>query len=726
MIQIADNIGYLGSKPNFDRDYFLTCELMKAITDDQIDDGHISYCAETKTHYEYNYDNPVDPRLGKWREFKPIDIALDPESTNPIQNKSLWLLWTKLNSSFETVRKEVEAISSRQMDGKLDPESENGVQNKVLWTQFDILGNQIASVSNALKEYVGPHEMLDHVDEESIYPVQSRVLFAKFKEISDTLSDLQSQIDNLDFDLGELKEELEGEIQEMKSEIEDMITEAVKAHVEDITSLREDVYSLVDDAIADHIEDVLGIEAEMGRVEDKLDAAIETHNQDIQDLELKHTDLKARVDKVEPLDTELLPDSPRPVENQVIAAAFKTVEDREINIEGKLEEAKTELKETIETGDSEIKEIIEETREDLTQQIGGVDSKIDELGEKVSGDLDNTLTEISSQLEGIDEKIDSKALEIGNSLRLIDAKVEAGFEDTEESLRGIDEGIKELGDKVEDIVETQLESVSSQLTQLSQDLGDGKDEVIEKLERISDKVVEVESEVIIVSGQVSEVKKQVEGVDKKIDEASGRLELIEYLLVPVTIDFTPDIPIIPLSKSTKVTLSWKCERMGMDVTDDCKFMLDGEDVEGTQEEITLTPEEERVYEYTLRVTYKDKLSLEAKTKVYAMPTSYYGPWTPEGTGEIPTEEDIKELSKVDLSNKSFEVEGINTTSSQSFIFAYPTFLGELRGIRDANGFEYLWKEGAFSHTIVEVDGSQYNVYFLTTPCKLSDFKFIFQ
>lgn len=69
MIQVADNFNYRGKKPNFDRDSFDTLKSMKDYSDNNIDEGHISYCIETGKHYKYNSNNDIDSTTGKFREF---------------------------------------------------------------------------------------------------------------------------------------------------------------------------------------------------------------------------------------------------------------------------------------------------------------------------------------------------------------------------------------------------------------------------------------------------------------------------------------------------------------------------------------------------------------------------------------------------------------------------------------------------------------------------------
>lgn len=66
---IGDNFNYQANKPNFERDSFATLAAMKAYPETSIDDGHISYCAETDKHYKFLSSNSVDATTGKWREF---------------------------------------------------------------------------------------------------------------------------------------------------------------------------------------------------------------------------------------------------------------------------------------------------------------------------------------------------------------------------------------------------------------------------------------------------------------------------------------------------------------------------------------------------------------------------------------------------------------------------------------------------------------------------------
>lgn len=70
MIQIIDNFEHRSKLPNFARDQFDTLEEMKNVRDEDIDEGHISYCISTDKHYKFNASNAIVQSTGKWREFK--------------------------------------------------------------------------------------------------------------------------------------------------------------------------------------------------------------------------------------------------------------------------------------------------------------------------------------------------------------------------------------------------------------------------------------------------------------------------------------------------------------------------------------------------------------------------------------------------------------------------------------------------------------------------------
>lgn len=97
-IKIGANLAYNGKLPNFERDSFETKAAMKAFNENSIDEGHLSYCKEDGNIYQYKSANTVDTTTGRWRIFKTdivVDAELDGDSTNPIQNKAVWLKFIK-------------------------------------------------------------------------------------------------------------------------------------------------------------------------------------------------------------------------------------------------------------------------------------------------------------------------------------------------------------------------------------------------------------------------------------------------------------------------------------------------------------------------------------------------------------------------------------------------------------------------------------------------------
>lgn len=92
-IKIGANFAYNGKLPNFERDSFKTKAAMKAFAENNIDEGHLSYCEEDGKVYQYKSTNTVDATTGKWRLFKTdivVDDTLNGTSKNPIQNKAVF------------------------------------------------------------------------------------------------------------------------------------------------------------------------------------------------------------------------------------------------------------------------------------------------------------------------------------------------------------------------------------------------------------------------------------------------------------------------------------------------------------------------------------------------------------------------------------------------------------------------------------------------------------
>lgn len=69
-IKVAQNFDYKGQLPNFERDSFTTLIELRDSNPDWFDDGHISYCKETESHYVFNKENTFNEETGYFRIFK--------------------------------------------------------------------------------------------------------------------------------------------------------------------------------------------------------------------------------------------------------------------------------------------------------------------------------------------------------------------------------------------------------------------------------------------------------------------------------------------------------------------------------------------------------------------------------------------------------------------------------------------------------------------------------
>ena len=68
-LSFSDNIGYSGSRNNFERDYYATIADMVAVKKTRMPTMFIAMCGETGKAYLYNRNNTVDATTGRWREL---------------------------------------------------------------------------------------------------------------------------------------------------------------------------------------------------------------------------------------------------------------------------------------------------------------------------------------------------------------------------------------------------------------------------------------------------------------------------------------------------------------------------------------------------------------------------------------------------------------------------------------------------------------------------------
>ena len=210
--------------------------------------------------------------------------------------------------------------------------------------------------------------------------------------------------------------------------------------------------------------------------------------------------------------------------------------------------------------------------------------------------------------------------------------------------------------------------------------------------------------------------------DAIIDE-STELSLSQLLsqLFPVETVIEVDKPVIEVGQNTPVKFTWKSTQGGRDITNDCKYSFNGSEISGNTVTETIKALVNEEIERGLKITYNG-VQIEVKVKVYAASLTYYGAMNSDKEF---TSANIQALpSNMLVATKENEVKGINLTS-QRFVYAYPSALGELESIKDINGFEYFYndEDSSFKKTTVAIDGITYNVYYLDVPVTVKSFGF---
>lgn len=188
---------------------------------------------------------------------------------------------------------------------------------------------------------------------------------------------------------------------------------------------------------------------------------------------------------------------------------------------------------------------------------------------------------------------------------------------------------------------------------------------------------------------------------------------------PLTTTFSVSPTVIEVGKSTAINMSWSTKRAGVNVTEECKYVLNSENQTGTSKSVTLNPSAYSTTPYTLQTTYRGTIKTNS-ANVVAIQPSYYGVI---GGDETPTTANVSALTKSLQATKSKTISNIDYTA-QRYVYAYPEVLGNLTSIKDGNGFEYL-EGGGFTKTTLAINGVAYNVYYLTTKATVTGFKFVF-
>lgn len=107
-----------------------------------------------------------------------------------------------------------------------------------------------------------------------------------------------------------------------------------------------------------------------------------------------------------------------------------------------------------------------------------------------------------------------------------------------------------------------------------------------------------------------------------------------------------------------------------------------------------------------------------KTFTFVNP-SYFGTTLLDGT--TITDTDIKNMTTLTLTNKNYTGTNI-TMSNERIVYAYPQSYGNLTSIKDSNNFEYIQ---SYSLINVTIDSVTYNVYVMSDPVTVTNFKQIY-
>lgn len=137
MIIIGDNFNYQGKQSNFVRDSFDTLADMKSYPETSLDNGHRSFCVETKKYYEYLDSNSIDPTLGKWRLI--TDTSLNESSENPVQNKVITQKFAQITadaaSSLVQINRQMGTLKEELLASIAEVEQTSSLQDEGLQQQ---------------------------------------------------------------------------------------------------------------------------------------------------------------------------------------------------------------------------------------------------------------------------------------------------------------------------------------------------------------------------------------------------------------------------------------------------------------------------------------------------------------------------------------------------------------------------------------------------------------
>ena len=197
-IKIGANFAYNGKLANFERDSFKTKAAMKAFNENNIDEGHLSYCEEDGNIYQYKSANTADATTGKWRIFKTdivVDAALNDTSKNPIQNKAVFgALQLKADKT------QLNGLATKtELNGKADASALNSYLTKTdantTYATKDSLNNEVnqlvEEINLKLDDTAAASTYLRQDDANTIYAKKTDITnIYKFKGTKTNYADL--------------------------------------------------------------------------------------------------------------------------------------------------------------------------------------------------------------------------------------------------------------------------------------------------------------------------------------------------------------------------------------------------------------------------------------------------------------------------------------------------------------------------------------------------------
>lgn len=232
-------------------------------------------------------------------------------------------------------------------------------------------------------------------------------------------------------------------------------------------------------------------------------------------------------------------------------------------------------------------------------------------------------------------------------------------------------------------------------------------------------------------------------------DGGKKVEITTTKSVIITVDVpdgVPDIPDSPEYTKPKITLGFNPTKnlynkvteslneitisanvtKGLESILNVKFYVNNEVVHTLTEEVSdggvfsykHTFAEPQNTTFTVKVSCEDSETHTVVTSgsgtITFIPTSYYGVIeqdlsNPDETF-VATSEDIKKLSQVLKTTKTYTYSDINATYGR-VVYAYPSSLGELTAISDVKtGWDMT---GSFTKATMQIDGYDYFIYYLT-------------